>query len=117
MSNQRGCVCRICFGLLLAAGIGFLLVGLVVVPVLPYFQLDAVLTRTELADRQKSDATLVLLKKAAGNQWLFWSAAGLVVTVTSAVGLRAALGLEGSEDQHLRAKPTGKSKTDPLEEL
>jgi hypothetical protein len=74
MREPRERVCRTCFGVLLAVGIGFLFVGLVVVPVLHYFQLDAVLTRRELADRQKHHATLVMLKRAAGNQWLFWAA-------------------------------------------
>jgi hypothetical protein len=97
MRNPRERVCRICFGVLLAVGIGFLFVGLVVVPLLPHLQLDAVLTPWELADRQKRDATLVMLKRAAGNQWLFWAAGGLVVTVTSVVGLRAALGSECGE--------------------
>jgi len=87
-SQER--ICRICFGILLAVGTGFVFVGLLVVPILPLFQLDAVLSPSELADPVKRDATRALLEKAAGNQWLFWVAGGLVVTCTSAIGLRAA---------------------------
>jgi amino acid transporter len=88
---SREHICQICFGVLLLVGVGFLFVGLAVVPLLPHFQLDAVLSPGELANPDKRDATLSLLKKAAGNQWLFWAAGGLVVTCTSAIGLWAAL--------------------------
>jgi hypothetical protein len=90
MRTSRERTCRTCFGILLAIGVLFLFVGLLVVPVLPYFQLDAVLSPGELADPAKRAASLALLQKASGNQWLLWTAGGLAVTVASAVGLRAA---------------------------
>ncbi len=74
----------------MAIGVLFMLVGLIVVPILPYAQLDAVLTRSELADPAKRADTLALLKKASGNQWLLWTVGGLAVTAVSAIGLRAA---------------------------
>lgn len=74
---------------MLAVGVGFVAIGLVVIPVLPYFQLERVLSPAELADKSKSAATLALLERAAGNTWLFWSLGGLFVIVLSAVGLWA----------------------------
>jgi len=80
---------KLCFAAMLAVGVGFVAIGLVVIPVLPYFQLDRVLSPAELADESKSAATLALLEKAAGNAWLLWSLGGLVVMVLSSVGLWA----------------------------
>jgi hypothetical protein len=82
-------ICRICFGVLLALGLGLLAAGLAVVPILPHFQLDAVLTREELTDAPKRAAMLALLKNANGNLWLFWAGAGLVAICASALGLWA----------------------------
>ncbi len=90
MTTSRERTCRACLGVLLATGVFFLVVGLLVVPVLPHIQLDAVLSPGELADPAKRAATITLLQKASGNQWLLWTAGGLAVTVVSAVGLRAA---------------------------
>jgi hypothetical protein len=86
----------LCFAVLLAVGVGLMLVGLVVVPLSPHFQLDAVLTPAELADEVKREATLGVLKRASGNQWLLWTGAGGVVVFFSAVGLRAAREAETS---------------------
>ena len=79
---------RFCFKALFVVGMGYLLIGMFLVPYLPYFQLDAVLTKAELADQGKRQATLELLKRASGNQWLFWSVAGALVSSLSAIGLR-----------------------------
>ena len=64
--------------------------AVLLVPALPYFQLDAVLTPQQLADVQTRDATLALLKKASGNIWLLWFVAGLAVTSCAGIGLAAA---------------------------
>jgi hypothetical protein len=55
--------------------------------VLPHFQLDAVLTQEELADEVTKQEALAILQCAAGNQWVFWTVSGLIVALTSAVGL------------------------------
>jgi hypothetical protein len=83
-------LCALCFVLLLALGAFCLVIGVVLVPVLPHFQLDAVLTPREMADARTREATLALLRRASGNMWLFWAAVGLVGITVSAVGLRAA---------------------------
>lgn len=88
MRTSPGQTCRACFIVLLAAGLCFLFIGLLIEPFRPVFQLDAVLTPEELLDPRKRDATAALLRKAAGNEWLFWTAGGLIVTVTSILGLR-----------------------------
>jgi hypothetical protein len=93
MRDRREQICLICFGVLLAVGIGFLLMGLFVVPLMPHFQLDVVLSPSELADPQRRSQTLALFKAASGNQWLFWSLGGLVIILASGSGLWAALGL------------------------
>jgi hypothetical protein len=89
MPTSQVRICRICFGVLLALGVGLLVMGLIIVPVLPHFQLDVVLTPAELADTQKREATLRMLRMATGNQWLFWTGAGLVASCASSIGLRA----------------------------
>lgn len=61
----------------------------VLVPSLPHFQLDAVLTPQQLADVRTRDTTLALLKRASGNTWLLWFVAGLVVTSCAAIDLAA----------------------------
>jgi hypothetical protein len=76
-----------CFTAMLLIGLGFLLIGVCVVPVLPYFQLDAVLDDDELADAAKKAATLEILKRASGNQWVFWTVGGGAVAAISALGL------------------------------
>ena len=78
---------RICFAAILALGASFMAIGMFVIPVLPHFQLDRVLTPAELADESKSAATLALLERAMGNTWLFWSLGGLIMIAMSAVGL------------------------------
>jgi hypothetical protein len=102
MRNSPERTCRICFLVLANVGFGFLGVGLIM-PILPYFQLDAVLTPSELADPQKVASTLALLKKAVGNEGLLWALGGLVVIVTSVIGYRATNDLPAV---FLRSKPT-----------
>lgn len=92
MSPQR--TCKICFSLLLALGILWTAIGLLVIPALPYVQLDAVLTMEELRDSAKREATLKLLQKAQGNESPFWTAAGLLVAGISVTGLKAARGFK-----------------------
>lgn len=76
-----------CFGITLFLGIAWVAFGLLIVPILPWVQLDRVLTPDELADPQKKEATLALLKHARGNVWLFWTGAGVCLIVVSAIGL------------------------------
>jgi hypothetical protein len=66
-----------------------MLVAVLLVPVIPHFQLDAVLTPQQLADPQTRQTTLALLKQASGNVWLLWFGAGLAVTVSAGIGLVA----------------------------
>lgn len=85
---KRLSIACICFGLSLTAGAGLAVVGVFVIPALPYFTLDAILTPEELADDAKREATLSLLHRAnRNNGWLLWTAAGLFVGVLSAIGL------------------------------
>ena len=78
------------FAVTLACGLWQVFVGLVIVPVLPHFQLDRVLNENELADDATRERTLAILKRAAGNQWFFWAAPGAIVSIISALGLCAA---------------------------
>lgn len=87
-------VCLLGFATTLALGIGWIVIGLLVIPALPWFQLDRVLTREELADPRKREATLELLQCAAGNMWLFWSVAGVLLVIVSAAGLASAFRLD-----------------------
>ena len=73
----------------LLVGLGFVTLGFTIVRVLPYAQLDSALTPEELSDKAIHDKTLALLKRASGNQWLFWVVGGLVVTAASILGLWA----------------------------
>lgn len=87
-------ICRLSLAACAAVGVCFMLVAVLLVPVLPHFQLDAVLTPQQLADVETRDATLALLKRASGNTWLFWFVAGLVVTGCAVVGLVASRRVE-----------------------
>jgi hypothetical protein len=75
----------ICLAAQLILGLLLLVVGLFVMPSMPYFQLDSVLTPTE--DDNKRTATFELLMKAGGNQWLLWTIAGSTTVVLSVLGL------------------------------
>ena len=90
MSDSRDRVCRTCFGVLLAVGIGFLLLGVTVVPLAPHFQ-PMSCSRPRNCWTRTNRGHMDLLKKAAGNQWRFWTAGGLVIIVvtTSAYGRRS----------------------------
>lgn len=79
-------LCRLSLAACAAVGICFMVAALVLVPALPYFQLDVVLTPEQLTDVQTRQTTLALLKKVSGNTWLLWFVAGLVVTGWAAIG-------------------------------
>jgi hypothetical protein len=87
-------ICTVCFVAVISLGVGFIAVGTLVIPVLPYIQLDVVLSLKELADSQIHDATLSMLKKAGRNQWLMWSLAGAILCVIGGIGLRTSLQLQ-----------------------
>lgn len=67
-------------------GVLMTFLGVMVIPVLPHLQLDVVLTQEELRDEATREATLQMLKKAGGNQWLFWTVPGLILVAVGAVG-------------------------------
>jgi hypothetical protein len=90
-TTRKNNICTLCFLAVIILGLGFLALGVVVIPTLPYFQLDAVLSPEELADPQVQDATLSLLKKAGGNQWLMWSVAGVMLCIIGGIGMLASL--------------------------
>jgi hypothetical protein len=98
MVDDRVAIARRCFAILLAVGIGLLLLGLAVEPITPAITLDRVLTSKELTDPAKRESTMALLKRAQGNRWLLWSLAGLLVVAPSGVGLWATRG---------RGRPSG----------
>ena len=78
---------RLCFIGTILLGLGFLLVGLVIIPVIPHFQLDVVLTQDELTDDALRNSTLAMLKKASGNQWVVWTIGGVGQLVLGIAGL------------------------------
>jgi hypothetical protein len=78
---------RRCFLATLTAGAALLGLGLLVVPVLPHFQLDVALTPEQLRDKAVVEQTTELLERASGNQWAIWSLAGLLVIAVSLRGL------------------------------
>lgn len=88
-SMQPIIICRTSLAACAAVGMCLMLIGVVLVPTLPHFQLDSVLTAEQLADAPTRDATLALLKRANGNLWLLWFAAGLITTSCAVVGLLA----------------------------
>jgi hypothetical protein len=90
MISSRGAIDRICFGVLMGVGVAFVALGLTVIPLMPYFQLDAVLLPADRNDPNCRAETLAVLNRAAGNQWLFWTGGGLLVIVKSGIGLRSA---------------------------
>ena len=73
--------------LLFAVGLCLVAVGTLIVPAMPYIQLDAVLAAEERADEAKRSAALEMIKRANGNSWLYWTVAGIVVIALSSVGL------------------------------
>lgn len=81
--------CRISLVACLLIGVAIILFAIVLVPTMPHFRLDGVLTPHELADPPTREATLALLKKTNRNEWVLWFLAGLAVTVTAGVGLFA----------------------------
>ena len=86
---RPGTICTACFVAVIILGVGFVALGVLVIPVLPYFQLDVVLSPKELADPGVRNTTLTLLKRATGNQWLVWTTAGAVLCIIGAIGIRA----------------------------
>jgi hypothetical protein len=62
---------------------------LIIVPILPHFQLDAVMTRDELIDKRKRESMLALLRNANGNLGLAWAGAGLITICAGSCGLWA----------------------------
>jgi hypothetical protein len=80
---------KACLGTLLVFGIAVSLFGLIAVPGFPYIQLDRVLSRDELRDESKKEATLALLKRAQGNQAIACTGAGVFIVACSALGLYA----------------------------
>ncbi len=86
-----GRTCTICFLAVVLLGVGFVVIGVFVIPVLPHFQLDVVLSPTQLADPRVRDATLAVLERANGNQWLMWTVAGVVLCLVGVTGMHASL--------------------------
>ena len=72
----------------LAGGLLILAWGLLVVPILPYVQLDVVLTPEQLRDQALKQQTLTMLQQIERHDMIWAAAAGLFVVVTSAIGLR-----------------------------
>jgi hypothetical protein len=85
--------------LLLAIGVCLVGMGTLVVPALPYRQLDVVVTADERADESKRAAALEMLKRANGNAWLYWTIAGVGVIGLSAMGLWSERGM--NNDAHV----------------
>lgn len=86
-TGPHAALVRNCLVAQLCAGLILIVVGLAVIPVLPLFQLDRVLTPAELHDPAKREATFALLRHAQGNEKWLWTIAGLVVASSSGVGL------------------------------
>jgi hypothetical protein len=110
MHSQK--TCAVCFVSVLILGASFVAVGLLLMPVLPYFQLDAVLSPEDLANPQVHDATLAMLRKAGGNQWLLWTLAGAMLCVVGGIGLRASLRIGTRPKVHPTTNENGNRSTD-----
>lgn len=80
---------RLCFIGTILLGSAFLIFGLILIPVMPHFQLDVVLTQEELKDETLRETTLAMLKKASGNQWVIWTLGGAAQLAIGVVGLMA----------------------------
>lgn len=79
----------VCFVAVILFGCGLIAMGVLVVPIRPHFQLDAVLSPAQLADPAVRAATLALLQRASGNEWLLWALAGVALCTIGSIGLRA----------------------------
>jgi hypothetical protein len=90
MTQNRQRRIRRCF--IVTGGLGLFLVlfGIFVMPTIPYFQLDAVLTPDQLRDEKLMDETLMMLQKVLGNQPQFCMLFGLAIVAASAVGFSQA---------------------------
>ena len=86
--TARG-ICRTSLIAVVLVGVALLLMGLVIDPILPYVQLDRVLSPDELADPQARDQALELLRKARGHVWVLWTVAGVVAITAGFTGLAA----------------------------
>ncbi len=75
----------------LVLGLLLIIYGLLIVPVIPHVQLDAVLTPEEFADDSRRESVLNLLRRANKNAWVDWVAIGLLILFLSVLGLSAAL--------------------------
>jgi hypothetical protein len=94
MSRAPEQTCRISFAVLVVVGLSLVTIGITIFLVLPYVQLDAILTPQERVDLEKREYTLGMLKRANGNLGVVVTSFGLMVTVTSLIGHRAARELE-----------------------
>ena len=91
--------------LLLAIGICLVAMGTLVVPALPYSQLDVVLTASDRADEAKRTAALEMLQRANGNTWIFWTVAGAAVIILSGIGLWSERKVEDPHVAHAHQPP------------
>ncbi len=80
---------RLCFIATIFLGLAFLFFGIILIPVLPHFQLDVVLTQEQLKDDTLRESTLAMLKKASGIQWLIWTIGGAAQLTIGVIGLLA----------------------------
>jgi hypothetical protein len=82
-------VTKLLFAIQLAVGLLMLTIGVVVDPLRPYTQLDAVLTPEQLRDDQTREQALVILKRLreVSNDRLVWSISGLTIAATAGAGL------------------------------
>ncbi|MCG8583362.1 MAG: hypothetical protein MI757_01450 [Pirellulales bacterium] len=87
-----------CFIATILLGLAFVVIGILVITRLPIFQLDVVLSPEELKDDALRESTMAILKKASGNQWLFWTIGGAANVLVGTIGLLANRRHEDSEN-------------------
>lgn len=77
------------FCLLMATGILVVVIGAILIPNMPHFQLDAVLDHSELQNETTKANTLRILERATGNSSILTTALGTFIFVLSLLGYRS----------------------------
>lgn len=82
--------CRVCFVLVIVAGLVAIIAGPAYDAMEPYCALEHVLTDDELKDEATRFRTIDILKRGQRTNWLPWLIAGVGITAIGSYGLRMA---------------------------
>lgn len=89
MTGREIAIVRLCFIGVILSGASFIVAGATLNVLVPYAQLDVVLSPEQLRDAELRAFTLALLQKASGRQWLLWILGGVVQLVLGCLGLQS----------------------------